>query len=452
MTSSSAFDVSTAKRQRMALPWETGLAGMVLGRSWGLSTLLQQTRSTNTFQTCWPESFVRAAAVVETVGCATASSSVQVGGTVTPVPRKRKAVAAPFMAVIRKTVPLPWTTKVADDRATALERWRLWIQMSPSACKVGRQLLAVQGKPEEQVTADRILDDSFADKSTRTLEQRAGSLLLYSRWLVSADPLANAMPFSEELCYGYLCHLRAQKAPATRALRFREAVAFTIGTVGADGAQQVLESSRCKGSVMSQFGTKRPLLQMQGLTHKQLAALEEAVFKLDYQPDKIHAGNMAALTHWRARFSDVHMLEHEPLLDEQNDCPGYFEAATMETKTSRKKDRLRKCLPLVGHSFGVSNQPWAREWLRQRKLAGLSAEKGPLMVSIGIGGVWQSARLRSGEAVLWMSEIFIRMGCCLYYKQRLGSHVCKVTLLSWLAKAGFELEIRRVLGYHASGS
>ena len=61
--------------------------------------------------------------------------------------------------------------------------------------------------------------------------------------------------------YFYTSWLRATRAPATRSKRFLEAVGFMIGTIGADGAKQVLESARCQGASLAQFKNKGPMFK-----------------------------------------------------------------------------------------------------------------------------------------------------------------------------------------------
>ena len=351
----------------------------------------------------------------------------------------------------KKFAQLTWECKVADDRKAAMEKWRLLIGPNPAGSLVGQQLAAASSADNSGQKSERILIDTFESKATKTLEQRAGSLLLYSRWLILKCDFSPVFPFVEDSAYSYLSDLKTERAPASRGQKFREAVAFSHGVVGALGAMEVISSRRCQGAAIGLLKNKAKHQQRDPYTVDQLRALEAGVFSLESEVDRILSGNAAALTHWRARFSDVFLCSGEPVLDEFEDKPGYFEIGVQETKVT-KKDKKRKTLPLAGHSRGVSGLPWAREWIRLRVKHGCDATNGPLITSLTRGGSFTRARMGSNEFKLVILDILMKMGCpCLAF-QLIGTHSCKTTLLSWGAKAGMVLSERETLGYHSSGA
>ena len=433
-------NIGSAKRPRLLLPWETGLAGMVLQRPPFLPPILA---GPFTLQPQFSSSFISAALkdIVQPVAAVAKSS----------IPLSRVIVGSVVKAIGRKKEPLPWVKADECELAVALQRWKLIVLDNPEGSRLGLQIQSANSLPGAQERIEELITDTFAGKSSKTLEQRAGSLLLYLTWLKPRPEYRGIFPFSEDSVYSYLTHLVSSKAPATRSQRFREAVGFSKGVVGAFGADEVISSKRCHGASVRSMITKRTHLQMDPFTVDQLKAYERGVFECQEEQSRIMAGNLAALSHVRGRFSDVRRCRAEPELDEQEGGTGYFEIGALETKVPRR-DKKRKCLPLVGHSTGLTGLSWAREWLRLRAKHGLDAKGGPLITAIRSNGTWTSAKMRTSEAVIWGSHILKEMGSPILDGQRYGMHSHKIGLLSWCAKAGIALDVRSSLGYHASGA
>ena len=81
-------------------------------------------------------------------------------------------------------------------------------------------------------------------------------------------------PAFEEEAYNYVRELYLYKAPATRANRFREAVAFMKGVMGLDEAEDILQSRRIAGAALKSLMTKRPQVQRDPLTTLWLTIFE----------------------------------------------------------------------------------------------------------------------------------------------------------------------------------
>lgn len=435
------FDIITAKRRRLLLPWECGFAGLVFRSPHASISPVDQL-----CPSAWDPAFVRAALanVPETDVPASSSSSSKVIETL-------DLEGPAFRVVGRKRDPLPWSKKVTDDRQLAMARWKLILEANPSGSRFGLQLMEAAQKNMQQDRIEAMFDDVFSDKATKTLEIRAGSLILYTNWRRTLPLFRGIFPFVEHDVYDYLSFLRIGKAPASRGTRLRESIGFSHGVLGALGAEEVLKSRRCQGAASRSYATKGTYTQRDPLTVHQLQSLEGGVFSMDSEFDKIMCGNVAALTHVRGRSADVHYCNSEPYIDDCGQGTSFFEIPVMETKVTRK-DKKRRVLPLVGHATGLTGAPWCREWLRLRKAHGLNATGGPLMVAITSSGKWTSARLRSQEGVIWTRSILAKLSAPILEGQRFGMHSCKVTLLSWCAKAAVDLEHRNTLGYHSSGA
>ena len=391
-------DLTCAKRPRLLLPWETGFAGLVF-RNVASETDRQ---FSDLLMPQWESDFIRAAsqdnyaATTEIVDSSDQAESLlyDLGDTLTLVGKHR--------------APMEWSAKLDDERRTALSRWDLIVHQNLQGSKLGKQIQRLQQCDNATELTAELVEDTFTGKATRTVSQRGGSLLLYTRWRSSLPLFRGIFPFVEDDVYNYIRSLRILKAPATRAQRFREAIGFAFGVVGAYGAEDILASGRCKGAALRSLETKAEYRQMDPLYARQLDSLERGVFCCAANHDQIMSGNLAALAHWRARASDVRRCRGEPFLDINSAGVGYVEIGAMETKTT-KRDKRRRVLPLVGHADGVSGLPWARRWLELRKAAGLDCTGGPLLVSIMADGTWTKSRLSSHDGTVWMMQILLEM-------------------------------------------
>ena len=63
-------------------------------------------------------------------------------------------------------------------------------------------------------------------------------------------------------------------------------------------------------------------------------------------------------------------------------------------------------------------------------------------------GGWSRGRLSTTEASMWLCELLHRCGVPKEKLTNIGAHSLKATFLSWMAKAGIEEKIRRLMGYH----
>lgn len=436
------------------MPWETGFAGMVLGRA--RSALLDG--RVQRMSPEWDLAFLREASRASVPEIAVtgslAGSAAKVAESFVDSAPSHDGKAA-FLVVARKKEPIAWTIKEAGERAVAMSRWKLLIEENTAGSRLGRLLARLHAEKAEQDLIDKSVSDSLECKASSTLMQRSGSILLYSRWLKTKPLMPVWIPISEPLVYMYLTMLKENKAAATKSARFPEALNFAGGTIGADGVADVVESTRCSGSAVAQFKTKQPHRQMDPYTVPQVEALEKGVFTLKAIQDRVHSGNVAVLINIRGRFSDTHKCRGNPLIDADQFGEGFFELRTCTTKTSNRRERLRRLLPMVGILGGLTGTHWVQEWMRLRKACGLEVaedDEGPLFRAVTSSGTWSKARLRTQEATLWTEEILVKLGVPTAPGKKTGTHSAKCVFLSWLAMCGYLMEIRRILGYHASGA
>ena len=254
------------------------------------------------------------------------------------------------------------------------------------------------------------------------------------------------LPFFEEDAYKYVAFLRNSGAPPTRATRFREAVAFAKYVVGADGADDVLSSRRVSGAALESWRRKRKLRQRDPLTVGQVKALEAVAAGQGKVMDRVFAGFVLFMLYTRARFNDAMNVTSEPEV-----VGRFLEAETAKFKTANLPGRRDKVLPLAGPAQGLVAASWAERWLDDRRACGLVAAPGrPFMPAPCADGSWTEGPLANFEATVWMRELLAADAGPPADMDNIGTHSCKVTTLSWMAKAGAKEGDRRLLGYHVA--
>ena len=77
-----------------------------------------------------------------------------------------------------------------------------------------------------------ILENTFRNKATATIDKRGGSILLFLRGSEPSPGSASYFPVAEPAAYSYVERLRAEGAPPTRAMMFLEARPFANAALG----------------------------------------------------------------------------------------------------------------------------------------------------------------------------------------------------------------------------
>ena len=395
----------------LTMPWETGFAGMVLGGS----------------EVSLVPSSVRMGPLMPT-------------GKVPEVEEVQKIVEE---AVEEQPVLFPrrkkdgqrrvWKLEEEDRRSRAKTSWLVIVRAMGEVTPV-HEMIEAEG--------EGVLDDIFARKKTGTLEVRASAMLLYIRWCGSKG--FQAFPCTEPLAYDYVAELRKNNAPATRANSFRSALAFCKGSMMIDGVDTILSSSRVTGSAHRSYLTKRMLKQRDALTVDQVRILENVLEVDGPIQDKIFAAHCLLCIYGRLRFGDHQNIQEEPTLED-----GFIECGLSVHKTENLAGRARRILPVVAPSMGVSGLDWGNSFLKLRQAAALRAwPQIPFLPAPILGGGWSMGKLSTTEVSMWLCELLHKYGVAKEKLTNVGAHLMKATALSWMAKAGMEPKLRRLMGYH----
>lgn len=98
----------------------------------------------------------------------------------------------------------------------------------------------------------------------------------------------------------------------------------------------------------------------------------------------------------------------------------------------------------------MSGLDWVGAGLELRKSLPIPMPEGSPLLPAPTRAGWQHVPLEAGHAGLWLRGILKVLGEDPAAVSNVGTHSCKATILSWLAKAGVSLETRRILGMHTT--
>ena len=353
----------------------------------------------------------------------------------------------------------PWKTSVVharawadveDDRRTAvLEMWKLIVLTSGKATKVGRDLARMQSECASADAVDQCLRDVFSAKSVSTLKARAASLAHFARWRSSVGLDPSVFPIDEAEVYLYLCFLRNEGAPKSRASRFREAINFPGAMLGAD-VGETAASARVQGAANPQVQIVAVRKKIP-LTVAQVKGLEEFVLKSDNDLAAVLAGFALYCLHGRLRWSDAQHTEAEPTLD-LHEGKGFLNAQLYHHKTANRASLARHgLLPVACVTPALAEGNWAEAWLWRRRKLGLVSSRGvPMMPRPLCHGGFDTLPLDPSLGALWLREILKE--CAPWDAEfpwsDVATHSLKATLLSFMAKAAAPENLRAVAGYH----
>eukprot|EP00973_Karenia_brevis_P050082 6951321-Karenia_brevis.AAC.1 len=198
-----------------------------------------------------------------------------------------------------------------EERQLALRRWMKIVE-GLADCSADLNMVAGMEDYDDKMA---LLDDILYDRRPKTLVARAGSIEMFIRWH-RASCGGNPFPLTEETTYRYLKELYVEKAPATRAQRFREAIAFLKHVMGVEGCDDILSSRRIQGAALRSFMTKRLRKQRDALTVEMVRELENIVTnEMADVKDRCFAGFALSMVYLRARHFDLSFAVAEPRLD-----------------------------------------------------------------------------------------------------------------------------------------
>jgi hypothetical protein len=164
--------------------------------------------------------------------------------------------------------------------------------------------------------------------------------------------------------------------------------------------------------------------------------------------DRLVAGGLLALLYARSRCRDGQLARALVTDFAEDALGGYLELQSSEVKTATSVAKRRRLLPMVAPVLSLTAYNWAEVWLRLRHENGLNLADGfPVLPCISKSG-FKPSPMSSEHVGAWLRELLIQGGALVDEVSGMTSHSLKCTLLSWSAKYGLPLDIRRFLGHH----
>ena len=423
----------------MTLPWERGIAGLVLGAA------KEQFLQVPNFLIGAPARFLQEPDPTD----------VHKSDRAAIITRLEAIPGAWTFAAQRLSALSLRGEKKADARNLALSKWREVLIAKPEASVLGRTLLSDLLAFKTDIHLTSVIQDVFAMKATATIDKRANHLLLFMAYCRRGN--LEPFPVTEPNFYAFLRDEQSSKSP-TSATSCRESMRLAASIIGLDGAAVSADSPRVAGICHRLLLKKRPRKQAKVLTRVQIIKLERILMepKADLA-DRVAAGHCLFLVFGRIRWTDAECVEN---LDEDitTDNQGYLQANALGSKTSITAMQKTAFFPFVMTVNALETPLWHRTWLRLRQRAGLvklpRAEEDrdsrtPFMPSVLMGGSFGSVAMTSDEGSRILRALLRHAGEKEDQVAGVSTHSLKATVLSWLRKWGADPFHSKVAGYHS---
>ena len=337
----------------------------------------------------------------------------------------------------------------SDVRNLALKKIKSILLLDLEATALGRSLTAQASKLASEGDLGMSIQDAFRAKATATLQKRASALTRFFSWVIQHDT-RSPLRFTEEMLYGYLCHLRTTKAGATSLLGTLEALRFFHAIVSLPFDLEMVISSRCRGAARDMQLTKMPLEQKEHLSANALIMLEELMQTERSLVKKSILGQILFCVHACCRWQDairmksVEITSHGPVL--------VVEGRATESKTSAARDMQVRLIPYVALGEGLAGRDWATPWLKAREAQKWGLAEGFLPSWSERLHAWAEVSMTASEGTVWLQEFLLDTDLETEETvQRFGTHSLKTTLLTMASRCpmvNFSRSERLLLGHH----
>ena len=185
------------------------------------------------------------------------------------------------------------------------------------------------------------------------------------RRLVPPNHRGSPLRLKEFDLYSYLGHLENEKAGATAASSFIEALRFldSVAVLTCADLGRVL-SPRITGFAHQQFLRKAPLKQKDPMPCLVIAELEKLLLRQEDMVQICILGQLLWCFHAASRWSDALRLKSLKL--EKVKDVALITGEALGSKTSLTKEAQTRLLPYVAIGTGVNGLLWAEKWLDAR--------------------------------------------------------------------------------------
>ena len=233
-----------------------------------------------------------------------------------------------------------------DLRDASLSKLKSIILLDPVTTRLGELLVPVSSRQLSDVEICRSLEQAFSKKSSNTLYKRACALSRYVEWFLLLNHRGSPLRLKEFDLYCYLGHLENEKAGATAASSFIEALRFldSVAVLTCADLGRVL-SPRVTGFAHQQFLRKAPLKQRDPVPCLVVAELEKLLLRQEDTVQICILGQLLWCFHAASRWSDA--LRLQSLRLEKVKDIALVTGEALGSKTSLTKEAQTRLLPYV---------------------------------------------------------------------------------------------------------
>ena len=305
-----------------------------------------------------------------------------------------------------------------------------------------------------RATVHLTVSECLARKTTSTVGKRLGSMRRFVEFCTNS--LSPSL-LEDRNMHAYLTHLvHDPSSSGSSGKAFLEAVRFTSAMLGLR-SDEINSISRNVAGLAEVLVKRAPTIEpAQALSVEQVKTLERSCCTAEPLPDKIILGGVLIMVYGSGTASDMAkavklLVDFDPRpdsTDNSSEPRGYIELGVLGQKGARSDTHRRVLLPIVAPLYSLSGTKWWESWIEARQALNLETSgllDVPLLCRFDGDGQPVSQSMSSSEIGEFLRQV---LGLETLRRNKVGSHLCKATILSWLSKFGVDLPTRRLIGHH----
>ena len=355
---------------------------------------------------------------------------------------KRDRTDNVFAHVVKMKRDVDHLTEVSELWAKALKKWHTVLACTGYAGLVGATVrdMVCDGKELEGT-----LRDVFGNKSCRTANKRASTMLALFSWLDRKK--LQVWPIKPEYVAAYLNESNVGGAGSTKGKTLMEALRFCKYVMRLPELDEIIDDPVLTGRVRRLDAARDTVKQSRPLLLSEVKFIEEFLVSDLNIFDRYIAGCILFAIYSRSRWSDLAFLSDLTLDTTETELGlvGFVEGSTRFQKTSTTALKRAMQMPLVAPIRGVTERLWAVEWFDILKQVQFNLTAKPIgaVCRPPTNGMLGTRHLSSEEIGDFLNHVLGLTG-----ERVVTSHCMKTTTLTWCAKYGLEEPARTLLGHH----
>ena len=347
-----------------------------------------------------------------------------------------------FAQVVKMKRDVDHLTAVDELWSKALKKWHTVLACTNYAGLVGA---AVKDAVSDDQDYSGILRDVFGNKSPRTANKRASTMLALFSWLDKKGLCV--WPVRSDYVAAYLNESNVLGAGSTKGKTLMEAFRFCKHVMRLPGLEDIIDDPVLSGRVRRMDAARDTIKQSRPLKLSEVKFIEEFMMSDFSVFDRYISGCILFAIYSRSRWSDLAFLSDLCLDTAETELGlvGFVEGSTKFQKTGATALKRAMQMPLVAPIRGVSDKSWAVEWFKilEQVQFDVSAKPVGAVCRPPTNGTLGTRHLSSEEIGDFLNHM---LG--LHGENVVTSHCMKATTLTWCAKYGLDEPARTLLGHH----